>query len=192
MGNNFLDRQNEPIEPIKFVEKGKSTAQSPLVFMDQTLNSRFNYAILKTTENGRYIRGNMLWYMLNGVEIYTEINNIIFVDEANKSLFIRGNDSVVNEIAPDNPEEKQYIILYTDSSFDEYGDEEVPLKWESYIGRSNAFQAIKANLYDLDPDKSLVLVENVALKDSLTVRQFVEYLKNADIIDEEIVFEDYE
>jgi hypothetical protein len=67
MGNNFLDRQNEPIEPIKFVEKGKSTAQSPLVFMDQTLNSRFNYAILKTTENGRYIRGNMLWYMLNGV-----------------------------------------------------------------------------------------------------------------------------
>lgn len=192
MGNNFLDRQNEPIEPIKFVEKGKSTAQNPLVFMDQTLNSRFNYAILKTTENGRYIRGNMLWYMLNGVEIYTDINNIIFVDEANKSLFIRGNDSVVNEIAPDNPEEKQYIILYTDSSFDEYGDEEVPLKWESYIGRSNAFQAIKANLYDLDPDKSLVLVENVPLKDSLSVRQFVEYLKNADIIDEEIVFEDYE
>jgi hypothetical protein len=192
MGNNFLDRQNEPIEPIKFVEKGKSTAQTPLVFMDQTLNSRFNYAILKTTENGRYIRGNMLWYMLNGVEIYTDINNIIFVDEANKSLFIRGNDSVVNEIAPDNPEEKQYIILYTDSSFDEYGDEEVPLKWESYIGRSNAFQAIKANLYDLDPDKSLVLVENVPLKDSLSVRQFVEYLKNADIIDEEIVFEDYE
>jgi hypothetical protein len=107
-------------------------------------------------------------------------------------LFIRGNDSVVNEIAPDNPEEKQYIILYTDSSFDEYGDEEVPLKWESYIGRSNAFQAIKANLYYLDPDKSLVLVENVPLKDSLSVRQFVEYLKNADIIDEEIVFEDYE
>ena len=188
---DFLKRQSEPIQPIKFIDPKKSVAQSPIVFMDQDVNSRFNYAILKTTENGRYIRGNMLWYTLNGVEIYTDINNIIFVDEANKSLFIRGNDSVVNEIAPEDPESKQYIVLYTDLYFDEDGDD-IPLKWEAYIGRSNTYQAIKSNIYQLDPDKSLVLVENVPLKDSLSVRQFVEYLKNADIIDEEIVFEEYE
>ena len=184
--SNFLERQKEPIKPIKFVDPKKSTGEIPIKFIDRDLNSRFNYAILKTTENGRYVRGNMLWYMLNGVEIYTDINNVIFVDEANKCLFIRDNASVVDEIAPADPESKQYIILYTDFGFEDNGD---PLRWESYIGRSNAYEAIKTNIYSIDPDKSLVLVDNVKLEDSLSVREFVEYLVNANIVEDEIDFD---
>jgi len=188
----FLERQNEPIKPLEFVDKDKPVTEKPISFMDKELNSRFAYAILKTTENGRYVRGNLLWYKLNGVEIYTDINNIIFVDEANKSLFIRRNDSVVNEISPTDPESKQYIILYTDYDYDENGYE-FPLRWESYIGRSNAIEGLRSNAFILDPDRSLVLVDNVPLKDSLSVRDFVEYLKNADLIEEdEINFDDYE
>ena len=187
--SNFLKRQKEPIQPIKFIDPNKDTAYKPIKFMDRDLNSRFNYAILKTTENGRYVRGNMLWYMLNGVEIYTNINNVIFVDEANKCLFIRDNSSVVDEIAPADPESKQYIILYTDFGFEDNGD---PLRWESYIGRSNAYEAIKNNLYTLDPDRSIILVDNVPLKDALSIREFVAYLVNAEIVPDEINFDDYD
>ena len=185
--SNFLKRQKEPIQPIKFIDPDKDTAYKPIKFMDKDPNSRFNYAILKTTENGRYVRGNMLWYILNGVEIYTNINNVIFVDEANKCLFIRDNSSVVDEITPADPESKQYIILYTDFNFE---DNEDPLRWESYIGRSNAYEAIKSNKYEIDPDRSLVLVDNVKLEDSLSVREFVEYLVNANIVEDEIDFDD--
>ena len=190
MAKNFLERQNEPIKPIQFAKDRESTAISPITFMDQNLNSRFQYAILKTTENGRYVKGNMLWYSLNGIEIYTPINNIIFVDEANKVLFIRDNDSVVNEISPENPESKQYIVLYTDLYFDEY-ESETPLRWESYIGRLNAYEAIKTNLAITNIDKSIVLVDNVPLKDALTIREFIEYLVNAEIVEDEIDLNEY-
>ena len=188
----FLERSKEAVNPLEFVkpnQDGKVT-ESPLVFMDKNLNGRFNYAILKTTENGKYIRGNQLFYSLNGVEVYTDLNNIIFVDEANKTLFIRSYDAVIHEIAPKDPEQTQYIILFTDKSYDEY-ENEIPLKWEAYIGRLNAYEAIKSNIYYIDPDKSLILADNVALKDSLSVREFVEYLVNADYVEDEIDFDDY-
>lgn len=185
--SNFLDRQDEPIEPIKFMEEDQKGIR-PILFYKDNLNSRFHYAILKTTENGRYVRGNMLWYKLDGVEIYTDINNIIFVDEANKVLSVRQNDSVINEISPDDPESKQYIVLYTDSDFSE--DNESPLRWESYIGRYNVYESIKIYQDIIDPDKSLVLVDNVPLKDSLSVREFVEYLVNANIVEDEIDFQE--
>lgn len=185
-----IEKQEEAVQPIRFLEEGEELKYQPIKFMDQDVNSRFQYAILKTTENGRYVRGNMLYYSLNGVEIYTDINNIIFVDEQNKTFFVRNYESALSEIAPDNPEKKQYIVLYTDLEFDEFGNE-IPLRWESYIGRMNAYEAIKTNISLIDPDKSLVLVENVALKDSLSIRQFVEYLVNADIVPDEIDFDEY-
>ena len=92
-------------------------------------------------------------------------------------------EKAVNEINPTNPEEKQYILLYTDIGY-ENSDEEFPLRWEAVSGRTNAYENIKINAPIIDIDKSLVLVETVAFKDSLTVRQFVEYLKNANIIDD--------
>jgi hypothetical protein len=185
-----IEKQEEAVQPIRFLEEEEELKYQPIKFMDQDVNSRFQYAILKTTENGRYVRGNMLYYSLNGVEIYTDINNIIFVDEQNKTFFVRNYESALSEIAPDNPEKKQYIVLYTDLEFDEFGNE-IPLRWESYIGRMNAYEAIKTNISLIDPDKSLVLVENVALKDSLSIRQFVEYLVNADIVPDEIDFDEY-
>ena len=48
-----------------------------------------------------------------------------------------------------------------------------------------AYEHIKANAAVIDVDKSIVLVDNVKLSDSLTVREFMNYLKNSDIINEE-------
>lgn len=158
--------------------------ENPISFMQKDINSETNFAILKTTEGGKYVRGNMLYYSLNGVEIYTDINNIIFVDIENNTLFVREYEKVLNEINPEDPELKQYIMLYTDLGYEEDGDE-FPLRWEAVQGRKKAYENIKVNAPVIDIDKSFVLVETVSFKESLSVRSFVEYLKNADMVEED-------
>lgn len=174
------DRPNA-IVPIEFHD---NVNLSPIVFMDKEVNGTNNFAILKTTQNGKYVRGNLLYYELNGVEVYTELNNVIFVDVANKTMFIRQYDKVLNEISPEDPEQKQYIMLYTDIGYEDTEDE-FPLRWEAVSGRTEAYENIKINASVIDIDKSLVLAETVAFKDCLTVRQFMNYIKNSNIINDE-------
>lgn len=173
--------KKEIISPIEFVDKFQ---ESPISFMQNDINGTKQFAILRTTAGGKFVRGNLLYYCLNGVEVYTDINNIIFVDTVNNTLFIKEYAKVINEIAPENPEQKQYIILYTDLGY-ENSDEEFPLRWEAVQGRKNAYDTIKVNASVIDIDKSIVLAETVAFKDSLTVREFVNYLKNSDYIDDD-------
>ena len=177
----FEDRK--PQSPINFLKKNENYQVSPISKIENDINGITRFAILKTTDHGKWLRGNMLFYELDGVSVYTESTNIIFVNLETKTMFIRDNDRVANEINPSDPEEKQYILLYTDIGY-ENSDEEFPLRWEAVSGRTNAYENIKINAPIIDIDKSLVLVETVAFKDSLTVRQFVEYLKNANIIDD--------
>ena len=75
-------------------------------------------------------------------------------------------------------------MLYTDLGY-ENDEEEFPLRWEAVSGRSQAYENIKVNAPVIDIDKSLVLVETVAFKDSLTVRQFIDYMKNGGFIKDE-------
>lgn len=181
----FENRSNKPIVPIEFTDK---VQENPISFIERDINSATSFAILRTTENGKYMRGNMLFYSLNGVEVYTDPNNIIFVDTINNTLFIKEYSKVINEIAPENPEQKQYILLYTDLGYED-GEDEFPLRWEAVQGRKNAYEAIKVNASVIDIDKSIVIVENVSIKDCLTVRQFVNYIKNADMVDK---FDDFD
>lgn len=177
---SFFKREKKPIkQAIEFVEKG--SVESPISTINREINGDTNFAITKLTENGKYIRGNLLFYSLNGVEVYTEANNIIFVDLVNNVLFIREYEKMIQDISPEDPEQKQYIILYTDISSDESEEERIPLRWEAYTGRTNTYEAIKVNAPIIDIDKSIVVVESVALKDCLSVREFVEYLKNANL-----------
>lgn len=170
--------------PIEFFdpEKKKNYNYSPIIFEEDRINSQDNYAILKTTANGKYVRGNMLFYKFNGVEIYTDINNIILVDVLNSIVFIRQYSNTIEQFAPNDPEQKHYIILYVEEGYEE-DDLDTPLRWESYVGRMYAYRSLLSHLPVIDIDKSMVLVDNVPLKDSLSVRKFLEYLRNADLVD---------
>lgn len=183
----FNSRGKKVTPAVTFVKDGEKYQQSPINFMENDINGETRFAITKLTDGGKWLRGEMLYYSLEGVSIYTDPKNIIFVDVTNKTMFIREYEKVISEISPEDPEKKNYILLYTDLGFDENGetDEEFPLRWESVIGRRQAYENIKVNAPVIDIDRSLVLVESVTLKDSLTVRQFMEYLKNSDIINEE-------
>lgn len=171
------NKQKEIITPIIF---GEDVVEKPISFFDKEINTETSFAILKTTAGGKYMRGDMLFYSLNGVEVYTEANNIIFVDTVNNTLFIKEYAKVIREISPEDPETKQYIILYKDIDTDDGTD---PLRWESVQGRTNTYETIKVNAPVLDVDKSIVIVENVPIKDCLSVREFVKYVQNANMVE---------
>ena len=187
-GKRLNNNDNEPRSP--FIESNKDS-RSPFTKFTNEINGTTKFAITKDTENGRYNAAGMLYYKLNGVEIYTELNNIIFVDTIANTLVIKEYANVSANVNPSSPEEKQYIVLYTDLGY-ESDQEDFPLRWESYIGRKDTYESIKANLSVVDIDKSLVLVDTVPVKDALTVREFIKYLQNAEYVDkEEIDIDDF-
>ena len=169
-------------EAVEFTDKNYIEAIS---FMDKEINGKNNFAITKYTNNGEYVRNNLIFYSLNGVEIYTDIDNIIFVDYDNKHVFIRKYEEKLNQIdnITNTPEDKEYIVLYAD--MDEDGESDLPLQWEAYIGREDCYAGILSNVHNIDIDKSIVLVDTVPVKDALSVRDFVNYIKNANYIEDD-------
>ena len=167
--------------PVTFIDKDKG--YNPVTFMDNNVNGESRFVINRFTENGAYVRGENLYFKLNDVEIYTSINNVIMVDTIAKTFFVKEFDNKIKDnVAPTDPESRQYIVLYIELGVDE---DDCVLKWESYIGRSNTIEALKVNAPVIDIDRSLILTDNVPLKDALSVRKFFKYLQNADVITEE-------
>jgi hypothetical protein len=180
-------------DAFRQIKEGESYVTSAFSSIENNVNGLTKFAINKFTDNGKWRRGSTLYYSFNGVEIYTDEDNIIFVNTENNTLFIRRNDKIESEINPKDPEQKQYIILYTDLGWDEVGNEdEFPLRWEAVTGRTQAYENIKDNADVIDIDKSIVLAETVAIKDALSVREFMNYLKNSQlIVDENFDINDY-
>lgn len=178
---SIMDNDKEIENAIEFSENHHIDAIS---FMNKEINGKDTFAITKFTNNGKYLRGNLLCYSLNGVEIYTDKDNIIFVDLTNKKMFIRKYEDKINQIdsITNTPKDKEYIVLYMD--MDDEG-EDLPLQWESYIGREECYMGIISNVHNIDIDKSIVLVDTVPVKDALSVRDFVNYIKNADYIEDD-------
>ena len=183
----LLDDEKKLFNPVIFHE-GPFKGFKPVSNIESEIDGEDRYAISSLTDNGKYLVNGFLYYKFNGVEIYTDKNNIIFVDEINKRLFIREYNKVSAGINPSNPETKQYIILYSDIGGDD-SDNEFPYRWEACQGRLNAYEYIKANAAIIDIDKSIIVVEDVPIKDCLTVRQFVKHLKNSNMVDEYDGFE---
>lgn len=178
---------NKVIKPLIFNEDWREKA---LVKLEE-VNNEDCFAISKLTAGGKFVRGEHLFYKMRGVEVYTDINNIIFVDLHNNTLFIKDFEKIEKNINTKDPEERQYIILYTDLGFkDDY--KEFPLRWEAYTGRTATYESIKVNLPVVDIDKSIILTDNVPLKDAISIRNFIEHLQNAGFVDpEEIDLDDY-
>ena len=181
---------NNKRKMVSFVGEGEKFQTSPIGFFDRDINGIDKFAILKTTDGGKWLRGKMLYYKINGVEIYTEENNVIFVDLKQNIVFIKEYSKAIEEINPTDPEERQYIILFRDLGYKDEDNitldsDEFPLRWEAVIGRRATYETIKANAPVIDIDKSYVLVETVAFKDALTVRGFMTHMTNANIIEDE-------
>ena len=181
-GKRQTQVDNNIRNPLIFYDKDDKIKVNPVYMIEDHPNDKNRFAILRTTENGKYVRGDSLYFKLGGFEIYTEINNAIFVDLINKTVFIKEYQKVVEEITPVDPEKRQYIIMMKNinEDIDEY-------TWEAMEGRSTMYNFIVDNIdsLNIDPENSFVLTENVPYKDALTVYQFIQYIKNADLVEED-------
>ena len=178
---NRIDPDNKPIQPFTFVEKDKK--EKAFTFINDNINDTDQFVINRLTDNGAYVKGGMLWFRINGVDIFTDLNHSIFVDKNNNSVVIKPADNLKNIEDTTDPELRQYIIL-------KYGVEDQDIyTWESMTGRSITYEYIKNNIEDIDPDKSIVLTENVAIKDAFTVTQFIKYLQNGNLIEDDEEFD---
>lgn len=180
--------KKEPESPIEIVENWQG--DSP-IGREEEINSEDGYAILATTENGKWVIGNRLFYELNGVRIYTELDNVIFVNPNMNTMVIKKMERVQQEINPTNAEERQYILLYTEIGYEE-AENELPLRWEAVTGRSQAYEACKINAPLIDLDHSIVIVENVSVDKALSVREFIEYMHNAKYVDDDFDVTDFD
>lgn len=176
---NRIDPDDAPKKPFTFVDN-KEQKQQAFSFLKDNINSDSKFVINRLTDNGAYVKGGMLYFRINGVDIFTDLDHSIFVDKKNNSVIIKTADNLANIKDSTDPEMKQYIILIynTNPDLEEF-------RWESMTGRSIMYEYIKNNIEDIDPDKSIILTENVAIKDAFTVSQFIKYLQNASLVEED-------
>ena len=83
------------INPISFIKKGEQFQASPISKIEHDINGTTKFAITKSTQNGKWLRAGMLYYSLNGVSIYTEDTNVIFVNTETNTMFIKDNSKVL-------------------------------------------------------------------------------------------------
>ena len=184
IGKRIIQQQEEQKKGINpFISLNKSNTVKPFKTLDETINDEKQFAILRTTENGKYVRGGQLWFAMNGVEIYTDIDNIIYVDLRNHTFIVKNGNKVIEEITPQDPEKRQYVLLM--KCIDDNGVEY--FKWESMTGRKYCYNYIVDNidLLSIYPNESFVLTENVALKDALSIAEFVRYLQNSELVEKD-------
>ena len=182
LGKRLLE-EKKPIKPFVFLKEGEGI--NPFVDVKSAIDTPTKFAILRTTENGKYVRGNKLYFKLNGVELYTDINNIIFVDTESNTYIVETGEKILEEVSPSNPKEKQYVILI--KSY----DEDTSFRWEAITGRMETYNYIVENIEDINPKESIILTDNVALKDALTIEQFVKHVQSVENIDDGFDIEDY-
>ena len=181
LGKRIIQQEeNKAKNPFVFYKKDEPI--KPFVKLDEAVNDVKQFAITKATENGKYIRGGQLWFKMNGVEIFVDIDSIIYVDLENNNFIVKDGKKVLNEITPTDPETRQYVLLMKciDNNTEFY-------QWESMEGRTETYNYIVDNIDILNiyPEESFVLTENVALKDALTIAEFVRYLKNSELVEED-------
>ncbi len=185
LGKRILQQEEEKkkgLNPFVFYNKTEKGVK-PFEELSESVNHEHRFAIMRTTENGKYVRSGQLWFSLNGVEIFTDLDNIIYVDTINNTFIVKNGNKIIEEISPEDPEQRQYVLLMkcVDDNEEEY------FKWESMTGRTYCYNYIVNNidLFSIYPDESFVLTERVSLKDAITISEFVRYLKNAELVEED-------
>lgn len=172
--------EGKPVSPIFFTKSGKNKdgklIVSPVYKVSDAIDGPDRFVIARTTDNGKWVRNGMLFYRLNGITIFADIDDVILVDLPNETMTVR-RGNVKEMVEPEDPEYRQYLLLLylSDSN----------TTWETIVGRSTTYEYIKNNIEEFDPDQSLVLTENVPYKDAYSITQFVKYVKNANLVEED-------
>lgn len=181
MNADINDIFGGPIQPLYFEDKDQPI--KPLYNEDDHLKGSNIFVITRDTDNGKYVRGNLLCIKANGTEIATDINNSFFIDIHNKQILVKEYKNTHNIVSPEDPEVKQYILLLR--SYDEEID--FPYTWEAMQGRVATYNYIVDNIgiLNFNPDESLVLVSDISFNDAISITKFVKYLQSSNLVPED-------
>lgn len=182
MSKNNHD-EKKIISPIHSTPNGVT---SPIYFLDDNINTENRFIITRFTDGGKYVRGNMIFYTMKGVEIYAELEDAIYVDLINHTAVVKKFKEIEDETTKVDPEERQYILMLVPYGYEEC-DNDTSCKWVAMQGRTSTYEYIRDHIesYEFDPARSLVLTQNIKFKDAFTIVQFVDFIKNSDMVAED-------
>ena len=141
----FLDDNEEKVEDcIYFL--GDGTNESEIVI---------------TKNDKSYVKGNMLCFNYKGIDIYTDLDNAIYINTDTNTIQIKKYKELTL------PDKREYLLLLS------YHDNKIENTYQGCIGRQNVFDFIKSIVEEIDIEKSLILAETVQLKDAINIYEFM-------------------
>ena len=154
---------------------------SPVVFHDDVplspgiyfQNTGSENEIVISKNNPENIIAGRLFVEFNGSKIFTDINNIILINKSDNTI------QIINHKELSAPEEREYLILlkYPDNFDDE------SCRYISILGRQETFDHIKLIASEIDVNESIILAETTALKDSISVYEFMKQMIDKELVE---------
>lgn len=157
---------DEKKQAIRFFEEDDKDWNKGIHFLGDSPDE-----IVITKNDKQYVKGSKLCVQFNGVTIYADLDQRIIINRKNNTVYMEK----IKQLAP--PEEREYVLLI------QYYDEYESRTYESVVGRQAVFDHIKTMIDDINIRSSLVLVETVPIKDSLTVYEFMKKCIEENIVD---------
>ena len=155
----------------KAIEFSNNWKKQGLYFLGDENNKN---EIVITKNDTSYIRGNMLYFKYKDIDIYTDLDNAIYINTKNDTIQIMK----YKELSP--PEQREYVLLL------EYHNNDLSNVFQGIIGRQETFDYIKSIIEEIDIEKSIILTETVQLKDALNIYEFMkECILNGTVINDD-------
>lgn len=145
----------EKKDAIRFYDNDEWKGKS-IYFMGDKSNEE---EIVITSDDREYVRGDKLCVEYNGIQIYADLNQVVYINQKTNVIYIKEN----KKLSP--PEEREYLVLL---SF--YNEQNT---FQGIVGRQDTFDYLKSIIETIDIGSSMVLAETVAFKDSITVYEFM-------------------
>lgn len=157
---------SEKKQAIRFFDENDKNWNQGIHFLGDSPDE-----IVITKNDKQYIRGSKLCVEFNGIVIYADLDQRIVINRKTNTVYTER----IKQLAP--PEEREYVLLI------QYYDDYESRTYESVVGRQAVFDRIKTMADDINLRSSLVLVETVPIKDSLTVYEFMKKCIEENIVE---------
>ena len=137
--------------------------------------------IIISKNNPMHIKGDKLYYKYKDIDIYADLDNIIYINTSNDIIKIMR----YKELSP--PDKREYLVLLS------YYDESISNTYQGIVGRQNVFDYIKSIVEEINIQESLILAETVEFKNAINIYDFMKecILNNAVKNDDGFDIEDY-
>lgn len=169
-----------PVINGPFVQYAPGEKRNPFVSVNPN-NPGDNVRVINKN-NLENVVGGFLHLKINEYDLYVPLDDTIVVEERGKNVLVYDKDD--EAVTPAN--ERNYLILCATN--DGSGGQE----YLSIKGRQNVFDTIVAMADVLDFQESIILAETTALKDAISLFEFMKMCVDKELVENHTGFDPYE